>query len=75
MREKLSSTLKQYLEMPLDFRAFWKFSTKSAYSCLHENTEKHTKKSIGKRRRLQLDWLGPGHNGITNMREAQEKLK
>lgn len=33
------------------------------------------KKSIGERRRLQLDWLGTGQDGITNMREAQKKLK
>lgn len=32
-------------------------------------------KSIGKRKRLQLGWHGTGHDDITNMREALEKLK
>lgn len=33
------------------------------------------KKSIGKRKILRLGWHRTGHDDITDMREAQEKLK
>lgn len=43
----------------MDLRAFWRSSTKTAYSCLHKNNEKHAEINREKEKitvRLAWNW-------------------